>query len=50
MKKGSVCVTHHNVDLKEAVKYFYGNQMRVSQMQIALLKTKSTNKSMQSQF
>lgn len=48
MKEGSVCVTRHNVDLKEAIKYTYGNQMRVSQMQIALLKTfKSTNKSMQ---
>lgn len=47
----SVCVTHHNVDLKETVKYTHRNRARVSQMHIALLKIfQSINKSMQRQF
>lgn len=33
----SVCVTHHNVDLKETVQCTHRNRVRVSQMLIALL-------------
>lgn len=45
-----VCVTHHNVDLKENVKYTHINRVRGSQMLIALLNMfQSINKSMQRQ-
>lgn len=44
----SVCVTYHNVDLKENVKYTLLNVARVFQMLIALLNMfLSISKSMQ---
>ena len=46
----SVCVTHHNVDLKQTVKYTRRNRVRISQMLTALLNMFQSIKSNQCKY